>query len=255
MRGVRRDPVVQGREVKHVTEVPSPATFAARFGRQKPSLPRVARPVLCLPTGWDDLAERPEGEHFYLDTGIFHSLACAYKVTGPLLMPLLYGHEPNETILAEVRTQRSTTTLSKAVPRLLPALAKQSREPCALPVDMGQIESIRDELMADAQVRHPDKPTDPASRTEHGGEAELIHLAEEHTPPALIWCNDAGASAVARVHGVASIHFLHVLRSAVAQAIISTEDAFSAARDGFSESGLSNVERGRTETRVWIEGS
>lgn len=118
--------------------------------------------------------------------------------------------------------------------------------------DIGDIESIRNELIADAQQRHPHTKQIRSARAKHGGEAELIHLSEKHDPLAVLVCNDAGASAVGARHGLYSIHFVHVLRAAVRAGRITVIEAVDAAREGLSESGLESHERSRTEGAEWL---
>lgn len=235
-----------------MSQAPNPATVAARFGRRPLSARTLSEVGSPQPAGWDDSVAMPIQEHFYVDTGIFHSLACSMKVLGLALLPVLQSHERNDSISAEARTQASSTTLSAMIAMLLPAMEGIARLPCAIATDLGKIETIRSELISDAQQRHHHLAQNLDGRVRHGGEAELIHLAEGHEPTARLISNDAGASAVARVHGVATVHFLHVLRAAVAGSLVTVDEALSAARDGFSESGLATSERRRTECSDWL---
>jgi len=243
--------MVQGGAV--VTGNPNPAIIAARFGRRAPAIPVPQRPQV-QPAGWNDAISLPMQEHFYLDTGIFHSLASSIKVVGLSLVTLLKGHEENEAISSEVRTQKRGTTLADMAPMLLPAMTKVARLPCDIAQDLDEIESIRNELLADAQQRHPEVEHDLSTRMSHGGEAELIHLAQNHDPRAVLVCNDTGASAVGAVRGLASIHFLHVLRAAVRAGTVTVDESLEAAKEGLSESGLEGRERRRTECEEWLSG-
>jgi hypothetical protein len=234
-----------------MTDGPSPATIAARFGRRPPAIPASQAPRPA-PTGWDDTINLPMEEHFYLDTGILHSLACSFKVIGLDLVTLLRDHEENSTILIEATTQDRRSTLASMSVMLLAALTQVARQPCPIRTEMDEVETIRNELVTDAQQRHPDTRQGSLARAKHGGEAELIHLARRHGPPAVLVSNDAGASAVAAKRGLASIHFLHILRGAVRIGTITVDQSLQAAKEGLSESGLEARERARTERAHWL---
>ncbi len=238
-----------------MSHTPSPSTVAARFGRRLPAVSVSPSAGVPDPAGWDDAVVIPFQEHFYVDTGIFHSLACSLKVLGLALLPLFRGHERNATIGAEVRTQARTTTLAAVSAMLLPAMDRIASPPCDLGLDLAAIETIRSELIADTQLRKRYLAQDPDARVKHGGEAELIHLAGLHQPPARIVSNDAGASAVARKRGLSTIHFLHILRAAVSSGIATCDEALDAAREGLSESGLEASERARAERADWMKTS
>lgn len=109
-----------------MTEIPTPAIIGARFRRRPPAVPPPRLPRL-MQAGWSDDIALPMEEHFYLDTGIFHSLASSFKVVGLRLVELVVGHEENATISAEVRTQSSSTTLGSMASMLLPTVAKVAR--------------------------------------------------------------------------------------------------------------------------------
>ena len=189
--------------------------------------------------------------HTFLDTGIYHSIADTFTVVGAKLVPLFEGHEPNATIASEVLTQRDGS-LPRMRANLVPVLDRLARERCDVQVDAREIGAIRDELIADAQLRHATLVTSQRSRDKHGGEAELIHVAARHTPNGTVATNDAGASAIAAKRGVASVHFLHVLRAAVSVGTLSVEEALLAVEEGFRTSGLAARELQRTANQAWL---
>jgi len=234
-----------------MSKLPTPKDLAPRFRRRPIKLSQRQNPWA---PGWNDGLSLPMEEHFYLDTGIYHSIACSVKVINYALVKIVKGHEANSTISNEVRTQRSDTTLSLMKDELLPRLNSVAKTPCDFIIDIDKIEDIRNELIADAQQRHPNSKQSRSARAKHGGEAELIHLAEQHDPPARLICNDAGASAVGARHGLSSMHFLHLLRAAVRAEFISVDEALIAAEKGLSESGLERRERSRTEHAQWLKG-
>lgn len=189
--------------------------------------------------------------HFYLDTGIFHSLAGVDEDVRGTLLPFLAHHERNDTIRREVLTQQQEPLYSVRLD-ILKLAQEHERRACNLPEGLNSVETIRNELIADSQLRHPNS-AGSASHRDHGGEAELIHLAERHEPKGVLACNDAGASAVARKHGLASFHFLHLVRAAVAGGL-SPDDGLAAATDGLKVSGLAATEKSRTCNSEWLSG-
>lgn len=231
-----------------MTEIPTPGDTAARFGTRKPAPP--PRPPQPSPPGWtDDLVLPLSDRHFYLDTGIYHGLAGADDAVRDTLFTYVDGHEHNNTIRDEVLTQQAEPLYSLRLDMLKLAQGCERRA-CRLPDDLNAIETIRNELIADAQLRHP-QASSSRSRRNHGGEAELIHLAELHEPTGALACNDAGASAVAKKHGVESFHFVHVVRAAVTGGL-SAADGLTAAQDGLSVSGLAAAEKLRTCNKEWL---
>lgn len=231
-----------------MTEIPTPGDIAARFGTRKPAPP--PRPPQPSPPGWtDDLVLPLSDRHFYLDTGIYHGLAGADDAVRDTLFTYVDGHEHNNTIRDEVLTQRDEPLYSLRL-TVLQLAKKCERRECSLPQDLTAIETIRNELIADSQLRHPGAPSS-LSRRDHGGEAELIHLAELHEPTGALACNDAGASAVAKKHGVESFHFVHVVRAAVAGGL-SAADGLTAAQEGLKVSGLAAAEKLRTCNQEWL---
>lgn len=193
--------------------------------------------------------------HFFLDTGLYHSLACTLSLIGTSGLDVLRGHEANATIDAEVARQRTGTSLGATAQMLVPAMRNLARDACDLARDTAEVETIRNELLADSRLRHPDAEITPSTAAGHAGEAELIHLAGKHAPTSVIFCNDAGASAVARRRQVSSAHFLHVVRAVVKTGLVEVEDAVGVAEAGLSESGLQAAERARTLNEAWLTGS
>lgn len=234
-----------------MTSVPSPAQLAGRFQRRQPALPR--HPATApLPTGWDDALDFPiDDRHFYLDTGIYHSLAGVNGATRTALAALISGHERNATIRTEVLTQKDEPLYSMRV-EILGIASQHERRECSLPSRLAAIETIRSELMADSQIRHRTIQQTSTRRDQHGGEAELIHLAELHSPAGSLLCNDAGASAIGLKHGISSAHFVHMLRAAVRAAAITPDDALKAGEDGLSVSKLASREKARTCCEAWL---
>ncbi|MEZ5086637.1 MAG: hypothetical protein R2722_10410 [Tessaracoccus sp.] len=234
-----------------MTEIPTPADLAPRFGRGKPVSPPRRRPQPA-PTGWtDELALPISDRHFYLDTGIFHSLAGVDEEVRGTLLTYVDQHEHNDTIRTEVLTQRSEPLYTLRLDVLKLAQGCERRA-CRLPEGLNSVETIRNELIADAQLRHPDGGPS-SNRRDHGGEAELIHLAERHEPKGALACNDAGASAVAKKHAVESFHFAHIVRAAVADGL-SAADGLAAVTDGLKVSKLAAAEKSRTCNQNWLTG-
>lgn len=235
-----------------MTSVPNPVQVAARFRRRVAVLPqRLPSP---LTHGWrDDLSLPLKDRHFYLDTGIFHSLAGVDEGVRDKIVPFIDQHERNATILSEVLTQTSEPlyTLRLAIWKVAQDCA---REECSLSRKHAVIETIRSELIADSQLRHPHAPQSANSRDKHGGEAELIHVAELHSPKGALICNDAGASAVANKHGVSSVHFVHLVRAAV-RAGLPVDDALNAAHGGLAVSQIAANETARTCCESWLAQS
>lgn len=234
-----------------MTEIPTPADLAPRFGRSRPvSQPR--RRPQPSPTGWtDELALPLSDRHFYLDTGIFHSLAGVDEEVRGTLLTYVDQHERNDTIRMEVLTQKVEPLYTLRLDVL--KLAQEcERRACRLPEGLNSIETIRNELIADAQLRHPGSPGSTHHR-DHGGEAELIHLAERHEPKGALACNDAGASAVAKKHAVDSFHFVHIVRAAVADGLSAVE-GLAAVTEGLKVSKLSAAEKSRTCNQNWLTG-
>lgn len=228
---------------------PNPLRFSRTF-RVVPPPPSTNVPI--APTTWSDAITFPMDRHFFVDTGIFHSIACSIKSLGFKLLAVIQDHELSEEILNEVLTQRANMTLSKMSGLLIPMLRGSAQPLCAISQeDLGEIETIRNELIADAQRRRRAISSNSAN-DKHSGEAVLIYYAAHHSPPAHLVSNDAGANAVGARHNVASIHFLHLLRFAVRNKVISVDEALAASQEGFSESGLSTIERTRTENRSWL---
>jgi len=224
----------------------------SRFAAAKVT-PRTGTRAAPAPTGWvDNLPLPPAGErHMFLDTGIYHSLADSAAAVRPRLVPLLEGHEPNKTIAWEVRTQRHGA-LPSVSSDLLALLDSRARPGCRIQVPTKEVGAVRDELIADAQSRHGRLVSAQTARDAHGGEAELIYVASQHTPEGTVATNDAGASAVGARRDVASIHFVHVLRAAVAAGVLSIDEALRAADDGLQTAGLAVAERRRTANRDWL---
>ncbi len=234
-----------------MTQVPNPAQVAGRFRPRSASIPQ-RKPTLA-PHGWrDDLPLPFEDRHFYLDTGIYHGLAGIDQATREKVAPFIDQHEYNATILSEVLTQ-SAEPLNSLRLTIWKIAQDCASDACELSRTHSAIESIRDELIADAQIRHPNAPQTGNARAKHGGEAELIHLAELHEPAAAIICNDGGASAIAKKHGVDSLHFLHLVRAAVG-AGLAVEDALSAAQNGLAVSSLPTREKAKTCCESWLTG-
>lgn len=233
-----------------LAETPTPGDVAARFGTKRPAPP--PRPPQPSPPGWtDDLVLPLTDRHFYLDTGMFHSLAGVDEEVREVLLPHIDHHEHNDAIREEVLTQQAEPLYSLRLV-ILKLAQEQERRSCGLPQNLKHIETIRNELIADAQLRHPQASSSPSpSRRRHGGEAELIYLAELHEPTGALACNDAGASAVAKKHGVESFHFVHVVRAAVAKGL-SPADGLTAARDGIKVSQLAAAEKSRTCNQEWL---
>lgn len=231
-----------------MTSVPNPAQVAARF-RPRPAVLPKRRPP--LPHGWrDDISLPPKDRHFYLDTGIFHSIAGVDEGVRERIVPLIDQHERNAAILSEVLTQTDEPlyTLRLDIWKMTDDCA---RGECSLRKNHADVETIRSELIADSQLRHPHAPSSTNSRDKHGGEAELIHVAELHAPKGVIICNDAGASAVANNHGVPSVHFVHLVRAAV-QAGLPVTEALAAAHAGLAVSKLAAKEKARTCCGSWL---
>jgi len=237
-----------------MTFSPTPADMPKRARFAAVATGSIARTRAApAPTGWADHLPLPPGSgpHTFLDTGIYHSIADSFAVVGAKLVPMLDGHEPNATIASEVRSQREGS-LPSVRDHLLPVLESRARGRCEIQVDAREVGAIRDELIADAQLRHVALVTDQRSRDKHGGEAELIHMASRHTPAGTLATNDAGASAVAAKRGVASIHFGHVVRAAVRARALSLEEALRAVEEGLRTSGLATRERRRTGNQTWL---
>lgn len=233
-----------------VTGIPSPADVAARFSRRRTVPPlRTGQPS---PPGWtDELALPLSDRHFYLDTGIFHSLAGVDESVRDTLLAYVDQHEHNDTILREVLTQQLEPLYSLRLD-ILKLTQERERRACRLSGDLNSIETIRNELIADAQLRHPNKTVSP-SRRDHGGEAELIHLAERHEPKGALASNDAGASAVAKKHNVESFHFVHLVRAAVVNGLLAA-DGLTVAQKGLKVSKLAAAEKARTCNHNWLTG-
>ncbi len=186
-----------------------------------------------------------------MDTGIFHSLAGVDEEVRGTLLTYVDQHERNDTIRMEVLTQKVEPLYTLRLDVL--KLAQEcERRTCRLPEGLNSIETIRNELIADAQLRHPDSPGSTHHR-DHGGEAELIHLAERHEPKGALACNDAGASAVAKKHAVDSFHFVHMVRAAVADGLSAVE-GLAAVTEGLKVSKLAAVEKSRTCNQNWLTG-
>jgi hypothetical protein len=232
--------------------VPNPAEVAARFRPRAPVLPQ--RSPSAPPCGWrDDLTFPLKDRHFYLDTGIFHSLAGVDQDVRRRIVPFIDKHERNETVFREVMTQTAEPLYTLRL-EIWKMAQDREREACSLKVDHAAIETIRSELIADSQLRHPHSQHGTASRDRHGGEAQLIHAAELHSPKGALMSNDAGASAVASKHGVFSAHFVHLVRAAV-RGGLPVDDALSAARGGLEVSKLAAKEKARTCREAWLTES
>jgi hypothetical protein len=235
-----------------MTSVPTPAEVAAKFSSRAPVLPQQGASL--LPSGWrDDLSLPLNDRHFYLDTGIFHSLAGVDGDVRKRVLPFIDQHERNATILSEVLTQSAEPLYSLRI-SIWKMTQDCGRDACSLKSEHALIETIRSELIADSQLRHPHSQEDTRSRDKHGGEAELIHVAELHSPKAALMCNDAGASAVGAKHGVASVHFAHLVR-AVVRTGFPVDDALSAAHAGLAVSRLAAKEKARTCCVSWLSQS
>lgn len=131
-----------------MAEIPTPGDILAKFGTPKPaSLPRPPRP---LPHGWtDDLALPLLDRHFYLDTGIFHSLAGVDEKVRGVLLPRIDQHEHNDSIRDEVLTQHAEPLYSLRL-EILTLVKSHERRDCSLQDSLQSIETIRNELITDS---------------------------------------------------------------------------------------------------------
>lgn len=230
-----------------MTGTPTPldlAKFAARPAN-------IAKPTpVPSPTGWTDgdcLTWPLSNRHHFLDTGIYHSLAALTQDEYAQVLAAASPHEENATITEEVLTQNAEPLRSRRI-EIGNAASVESRRACSLAVDTKRLTRIRNQLIAEAQLR---RPADPIDKSKHGGEAELILLALQHEPAAVLTTNDAGASAVAKKNAVPSCHFGHLARLLVAHGY-TPEEALSLARRAFTTSKLNSAESQRTLNLAWF---
>ena len=244
--------------------MPKPNGTQFKFARTPQSRPAsaVARSKL-LPPGWNDSVPLPCDQHFLLDTGIYHNLACQSEEVGKAIATVLDGHEYNSTIADEVGRPDPISPLAscrwikKHMTDANTAACHRTNNDSKV---RDEVTKVRNELIADAQARAIARGVDPTSvstnteKAKHGGEAELIWQANRHEPKAYILTDDGGASAVARVHEVATGHFLHVLRQAVRDEAITLTVALEASSI-VQDSGYGvppTAEITRTDSEEWL---
>lgn len=221
---------------------PTPNNMPARpaFAPRRPN--PVAGSPAPAPHGWRDDVTLPAGDepHLFVDTGVWFSIESSMAMAGTAVVAMVAGHESCPTINREVVRAPGLTAL----------IGQTERPACHAQVEPAHVRMVRDELVADSQLRSGSTVTQSA-RDKHGGEAELIVRSRAHTPVATIATNDIGASAVARSHGVTSVHFVHLVRAAVRALRVPEADALSVARAGLTTSRLNRVEQDRVLDPGW----
>lgn len=223
---------------------PTPNSMPSRpaFAPRRPNPATVA--LAPGPHGWRDDVVLPAGDqpHLFVDTGVWFSIGSSMAAAGTGVAAMVAGHEGCPTIAREV----------VRAPGLTGLIGQTARPACQRQVEPAQVRVVQDELVADSQLRSG-STVSQSTRDNHGGEAELIVRSRAHAPMATIATNDIGASAVARSHGVNSVHFVHLVRAAVRASRVASVDAVAVAKAGLTTSKLNKVERDRVLTPAWLQ--